>query len=132
MDVGVSTKARLLESICSLQPLRIPRPQCTGMEWVPTRGRQGYYLSTRRRDYGNNGQPKRPPLAGLFESIPKTLETIKDKEKEQASAEEAKSDGSCTPQSDTVIDSDANKSEQSVAGKNSVDKLQTGLEQSTT
>lgn len=56
------------DSFCNLEAnkLRIPRPSFTGMQFIQTRGRQGYYMSTRRRDpWGSNPQPKRPLLSEL-------------------------------------------------------------------
>lgn len=52
--------------------MMIPRPKCSGMEFVQTRGRQGFYLSLRRKgaQFGiqaPNQGPRRPALANLFE-----------------------------------------------------------------
>lgn len=38
------------EAFCNMQPMRIPRPKFTGMEFVKTSGRLGYYTSIRRRE----------------------------------------------------------------------------------
>jgi hypothetical protein len=47
----------LREYLCKLEPLRIPRPKCSGMEFVQTSGRQGFYLSLRRKEQKNGHTP---------------------------------------------------------------------------
>lgn len=38
------------DSLCSLDPIIIPRPKFVGMEYVPTAGRFGYYQSLRKKE----------------------------------------------------------------------------------
>jgi len=47
----------LREYLCKLEPMRIPRPKCSGMEFVQTKGRQGFYLSLRRKEQKNQHTP---------------------------------------------------------------------------
>ncbi len=65
----ISRAPTFRDSFCNLQPsqLRIPRPTFTGMQFVQTRGRQGYYLTTRRGDPwgGVNAQSRRPLLSDI-------------------------------------------------------------------
>jgi len=72
--VKMSTAAvpAVRDSLCNMQPMQIPRPKCSGMEFVQTRGRQGFYLSLRRKGGAFGIQPliqgpRRPALANLFE-----------------------------------------------------------------
>jgi len=51
--------------------MQIPRPKCSGMQFIQTRCRQGIYLSIRRHgaQYGLSVPaqgPRRPPLSNLF------------------------------------------------------------------
>lgn len=50
-------------------------PQAAGLEFVQTRGRQGYYMSTRR--IKPNDGPKRTPLANLF---PRTVQRVEEED----------------------------------------------------
>lgn len=31
------------DSLCNLEPVQIPRPQISGLQFIPTRGRLGFY-----------------------------------------------------------------------------------------
>lgn len=53
-------QGQLREFLCKLEPLRIPRPKCAGMQFVQTSGRQGFYLSLRRKEQKNH-----TPLSAL-------------------------------------------------------------------
>ncbi|MFH4979183.1 hypothetical protein AB6A40_005892 [Gnathostoma spinigerum] len=62
--------AAVRDALCNIQPLEIPRPQVSGLQFIPTRGRQGFYRSIRREgaQYGvkirENG-PRRTPLSDV-------------------------------------------------------------------
>ncbi|VDK46320.1 unnamed protein product [Anisakis simplex] len=56
------------DTLCNLRPLEIPRPHIPGLQFIPTRGRLGFYKSI-RRDGAQFGLqikpmgPRRPALA---------------------------------------------------------------------
>lgn len=50
VDPAQQQTVNLRENFCNMQPMRIPRPKFTGMEFVKTTGRLGYYTSIRRKD----------------------------------------------------------------------------------
>lgn len=31
------------DSLCNMEPVHIPRPQISGLQFIPTRGRLGFY-----------------------------------------------------------------------------------------
>uniref|UniRef100_A0A914ZDE3 Uncharacterized protein n=1 Tax=Parascaris univalens TaxID=6257 RepID=A0A914ZDE3_PARUN len=56
------------DTLCNLRPLEIPRPHISGLQFIPTRGRLGFYKSIRREgaQYGiqiKPSGPRRPALA---------------------------------------------------------------------
>ncbi|VDN44675.1 unnamed protein product [Gongylonema pulchrum] len=58
------------DSLCNLEPVQIPRPQISGLQFIPTRGRLGFYKSIHRdgEKYGVGIKtigPRRPPLADV-------------------------------------------------------------------
>jgi|UniRef100_A0AC35FQM8 hypothetical protein len=56
------------DSLCNIGAVQIPRPKCAGFQFVPTRGRMGFYRSIKRdgHKYGiemkNERGPRRPQL----------------------------------------------------------------------
>uniref|UniRef100_A0A183CE76 Sialyltransferase n=1 Tax=Globodera pallida TaxID=36090 RepID=A0A183CE76_GLOPA len=53
------------EHICSMDTFEIPRPKCVGMQFVPIRGRYGYYQTVNKGvaiKYGLTQQQRRPML----------------------------------------------------------------------
>ncbi|KAL3990426.1 hypothetical protein ACH3XW_31725 [Acanthocheilonema viteae] len=69
------------DSLCNMEPVQIPRPQISGLQFIPTRGRLGFYATIRRdgEKYGVEIKPigpRRPVLSdGLFiddSNIPKS------------------------------------------------------------
>uniref|UniRef100_A0A0N5AAN7 MBD domain-containing protein n=1 Tax=Syphacia muris TaxID=451379 RepID=A0A0N5AAN7_9BILA len=59
------------DTLCNLRPLEIPRPHVPGFQFIPTRGRQGFYKSIRRdgAQYGIHIKPmgpRRPTLADAY------------------------------------------------------------------
>uniref|UniRef100_A0A915DBL9 Uncharacterized protein n=1 Tax=Ditylenchus dipsaci TaxID=166011 RepID=A0A915DBL9_9BILA len=61
------TTTAVRDTLCSLRPMEIPRPKCAGFQFVPTRGRMGFYMSIKRdgEKYGiqlKNQGPRRPSL----------------------------------------------------------------------
>ncbi|VDK75098.1 unnamed protein product [Litomosoides sigmodontis] len=69
------------DSLCNMEPVQIPRPQISGLQFIPTRGRLGFYATICRdgEKYGVEIKrigPRRPVLSdGLFAddgNIPKS------------------------------------------------------------
>uniref|UniRef100_A0A915PPZ2 Uncharacterized protein n=1 Tax=Setaria digitata TaxID=48799 RepID=A0A915PPZ2_9BILA len=64
--------ATVRDSLCNMEPVQIPRPQISGLQFIPTRGRLGFYATIRRdgEKYGVEMKPigpRRPVLTnGLF------------------------------------------------------------------
>uniref|UniRef100_A0A914EAX0 Uncharacterized protein n=1 Tax=Acrobeloides nanus TaxID=290746 RepID=A0A914EAX0_9BILA len=63
--------AAVRDSLCNIGPLEIPRPKCEGFQFIPTRGRMGFYRSIKRDGgkYGlkiNTQGPRRPALPDAF------------------------------------------------------------------
>ncbi|CAB3400629.1 unnamed protein product [Caenorhabditis bovis] len=70
--------AAIRDNLCELGRLEIPRPKCTGMQFIATRGRQGFYRTIRENGakYGLQIKPqgpKRPQLSSELFSRPMTL-----------------------------------------------------------
>uniref|UniRef100_A0A183VF87 IRS-type PTB domain-containing protein n=1 Tax=Toxocara canis TaxID=6265 RepID=A0A183VF87_TOXCA len=69
------------DTLCNLRPLEIPRPHIPGLQFIPTRGRLGFYRSIRREgaQYGiqiKAAGPRRPALAdACWGPIESTKET---------------------------------------------------------
>ncbi|CAG9531232.1 unnamed protein product [Cercopithifilaria johnstoni] len=88
------------DSLCNMEPVQIPRPQISGLQFIPTRGRLGFYASIRRdgEKYGVEIKPigpRRPLLSdGLFvndSNIPKSSNSRTDEaEKKQNDSESVK------------------------------------------
>uniref|UniRef100_A0A7E4VL56 Myozenin-3 n=1 Tax=Panagrellus redivivus TaxID=6233 RepID=A0A7E4VL56_PANRE len=61
------------DSFCELGNLQIPRPKCNGFQFVPTRGRMGFYRSIKRdgEKYGvqiKSQCQRRPGLPNLWQN----------------------------------------------------------------
>ncbi|KAK0405694.1 hypothetical protein QR680_018142 [Steinernema hermaphroditum] len=83
---GAMTAVR--ENFINLPPMEIPRPKCQGMQFITTRGRQGFYQSIRRTgaQYGLQIKPMGPRRAALpDQSFWSRPETVKEEEPETAS-----------------------------------------------
>uniref|UniRef100_A0A915AV60 Uncharacterized protein n=1 Tax=Parascaris univalens TaxID=6257 RepID=A0A915AV60_PARUN len=55
------------DTFCNLQRMEIPRPQISGLEFVPTRGRLGFYKSIQK---SIPTAPRRPPLSEVHFTAP--------------------------------------------------------------
>ncbi|VDO43252.1 unnamed protein product [Onchocerca flexuosa] len=75
------------DSLCNMEPVQIPRPQISGLQFIPTRGRLGFYATIRRdgEKYGVGMKsigPRRPTLSDdLFKAnsdIQKSSSTPRD------------------------------------------------------
>ncbi|CAP34379.1 Protein CBG15948 [Caenorhabditis briggsae] len=85
------------DNLCELGRLEIPRPKCQGMQFVATRGRQGFYRTIRENGamYGIQLKPqgpKRPQLSSDLFNRPMTVpeENIEEVEEAQTSHPEVK------------------------------------------
>ncbi|EFO24341.1 hypothetical protein LOAG_04144 [Loa loa] len=97
--------AAVRDSLCNMEPVQIPRPQISGLQFIPTRGRLGFYATIRRdgEKYGVGMKPigpRRPVLSdGLFtydSNISKSSNPITDeagkKQNMKSSSEQVKQD----------------------------------------
>uniref|UniRef100_A0A1I8ACW1 IRS-type PTB domain-containing protein n=1 Tax=Steinernema glaseri TaxID=37863 RepID=A0A1I8ACW1_9BILA len=85
-EEGEMTAVR--ESFINLKPLEIPRPKCQGMQFITTRGRQGFYQSIRRNgaQYGLQIKPMGPRRSALpDQSFWTRPETVKEEEPQTTS-----------------------------------------------
>uniref|UniRef100_A0A8R1E4X6 Uncharacterized protein n=1 Tax=Caenorhabditis japonica TaxID=281687 RepID=A0A8R1E4X6_CAEJA len=85
------------DNLCELGRLEIPRPKCQGMQFVATRGRQGFYRTIRENGamYGIQLKPqgpKRPTLSSDLFNRPTTVpeENFEEVEAAQTSQPELK------------------------------------------
>ncbi|CCD61700.1 uncharacterized protein CELE_B0302.5 [Caenorhabditis elegans] len=85
------------DNLCELKRLEIPRPKCQGMQFVATRGRQGFYRTIRENGamYGIQLKPqgpKRPQLSSDLFNRPMTVpeENSEDVEEAQTSQPETR------------------------------------------
>ncbi|EGT59497.1 hypothetical protein CAEBREN_11343 [Caenorhabditis brenneri] len=77
------------DNLCELGRLEIPRPKCQGMQFVATRGRQGFYRTIRENGamYGIQLKPqgpKRPQLSSDLFNRPMTVPEEISEEVEEA------------------------------------------------
>ncbi|EFO97424.1 hypothetical protein CRE_16804 [Caenorhabditis remanei] len=77
------------DNLCELGRLEIPRPKCQGMQFVATRGRQGFYRTIRENGamYGIQLKPqgpKRPQLSSDLFNRPMTVPEENSEEVEEA------------------------------------------------
>uniref|UniRef100_A0A1I7U073 Uncharacterized protein n=1 Tax=Caenorhabditis tropicalis TaxID=1561998 RepID=A0A1I7U073_9PELO len=77
------------DNLCELKRLEIPRPKCQGMQFVATRGRQGFYRTIRENGamYGIQLKPqgpKRPQLSSDLFNRPMTVPEENSEEVEEA------------------------------------------------
>ncbi|KAK6114526.1 hypothetical protein QQG55_56445 [Brugia pahangi] len=63
--------AAVRDSLCNMEPVQIPRPQISGLQFIPTRGRLGFYATIRRdgEKYGVGMKPIGPRRPVLSESL---------------------------------------------------------------
>uniref|UniRef100_A0A914XVW0 Uncharacterized protein n=1 Tax=Panagrolaimus superbus TaxID=310955 RepID=A0A914XVW0_9BILA len=70
------------DSLCNIGAVQIPRPKCAGFQFVPTRGRMGFYRSIKRdgHKYGieikNERGPRRPQLPDAGSWAPPSADQI--------------------------------------------------------
>ncbi|KAJ1353527.1 hypothetical protein KIN20_010168 [Parelaphostrongylus tenuis] len=100
------------DSLCDLGRMEIPRPQFRGMQFVATRGKQGFYKTIREsgNKYGLQVKlqgPRRPVLSNDLFLRPSTME---EDVKTDKSSQPAARHPSSRPK---YIDTDWNKSTQS-------------------
>ncbi|CAI2357528.1 unnamed protein product [Caenorhabditis sp. 36 PRJEB53466] len=77
------------DNLCELGRLEIPRPKCQGMQFVATRGKQGFYRTIRENGamYGIQLKPqgpKRPQLSSDLFNRPMTVPEENSEELEEA------------------------------------------------
>ncbi|VDK44603.1 unnamed protein product [Anisakis simplex] len=65
-STSISSSARR-ENFCNLQPTEIPRPRISGLEFIPTRGRLGFYKCVKN---SLPATPRRPVLSEDVFTIP--------------------------------------------------------------
>ncbi|VDM16365.1 unnamed protein product [Wuchereria bancrofti] len=63
--------AAVRDSLCNMEPVQIPRPQISGLQFIPTRGRLGFYATIRRdgEKYGVGMKPIGPRRPVLSDSL---------------------------------------------------------------
>ncbi|KAM3727586.1 Uncharacterized protein ACO02O_04240 [Dirofilaria immitis] len=107
------------DSLCNMEPIQIPRPQISGLQFIPTRGRLGFYATIRRdgEKYGVGVKPigpRRPALSDILfrddSNIQKSSNMIKDE---------------AETKHDTKFSSERNL--ESIKVENSADTLKTSL-----
>ncbi|VDM92352.1 unnamed protein product [Onchocerca ochengi] len=59
------------DSLCNMEPVQIPRPQISGLQFIPTRGRLGFYATIRRdgEKFGVGMKPIGPRRPALSDDL---------------------------------------------------------------
>ncbi|CAD6189071.1 unnamed protein product [Caenorhabditis auriculariae] len=78
------------DNLCDLGRMEIPRPKCTGMQFVATRGRQGFYRTIRENGakYGLQIKPQGPRRPQLSSDLFHRPLTVMEENREELDAPE--------------------------------------------